>query len=120
MEKNKVYRLLGGALFILFLILYLFVKEQSFEQNSVYTIGKVTNWEAAEQGSTTYYDIYFHGKIYKARTSGNMDDKIGRFYFIRILIDDPTKVGKQEGEVPSCIFNAPLPPEGWKEKPKCK
>jgi hypothetical protein len=119
MNKKRIMTfVLIGALIVAYLSYYFYGKKL-MKKNGVYTIAKVISWKSAEQGSDLYFEIYYNGKVYKSKDGGGYPYTIGKFYYIKVLSDNPSQFEDLYGEVPKCILKRPLPKKGWKEIPKC-
>ena len=122
MSKRQNIAFISLIIVVLLYIAYIFYANEKFEKNGVYTIAKITNWESAEQGSSLYYEVIYNGKAYSCHSDGGYGNKIGKYYFIKILADDPynSQGGPLEEEVPDCILKQGVPEGGWKVIPKCE
>ncbi len=116
-KHDKYFYIFFIFIALLFLVLRMY-EEYSFSKRGVYTIGKVTNWESAEQGSSCFVDVYYHGKIYKT-VLNTTRPQVGRFYYVSLLANDPGSAGILKEEVQPCILEKPIPYEGWKKIPSC-
>lgn len=106
---------------VLLYIYYNIYSNNQFEKYGVYTIAKITKWESAEQGSDLYYDVIFNGKTYSCHSDGGYVNKIGKFYYIKVLSFDPTRSqGPLDVEVPDCVLKKGVPEGGWRKIPKCE
>jgi len=120
MKKDNIYKLIAVSGFALLAIsIYLYYKT-SLDKKGIYTLAKCVNWEADSEGSTSVFDIYFSGKTYHVKTTGNYEYAIGKMYIVKILPSNPNQIGKLIGEASDCIIEKPLPEGGWKNLPDCK
>ena len=92
------------------------------DKHGIITVAKVTGFEGAESGSDLYLEIYLEGKKYKTSVGqGCQHDCIGRFFFVKVLRDNPTHYIIFYGykPVPDCIMSNVIYFKGWKEIPDC-
>jgi hypothetical protein len=119
----KKYKEAYIATFIILLIfIYLFFRYKNVEANGVFTICRFDNYEATSDGSNTYCTIFFNGKEYNITNGMGSKKRIGKFFFVKLLKDNPTYevIVYYQHEVPGCIDKNSLPTKGWREIPSCK
>lgn len=119
MNKESFRIVIGIIIILLGFAALVYYGESSLRKHGIYTIAKVTKWEAAEQGSSTYCNVYYNNRIYNIVLPGNYQTQTSEFYFIKILPNDPNANGGLLTKVPECILTKPLPPKGWSDLPRC-
>ncbi|MES1181410.1 MAG: hypothetical protein ABUL44_01315 [Flavobacterium sp.] len=119
MKKYKEAYLAG--LVIIILIIYSVVKLHTIEMNGVVTICKIDRYEPLPDGSNTYCTVFLNGRQYEIISGLGSSRMVGKFYFVKILKEDPTvdAIVYNEKEVPKCILQGPLPLDGWDQIPTC-
>lgn len=120
MKLNKLKIVFGTFILIaISYFTYLYIANENFKRNGVYTIAKITCAEVHEQGSKLCFDVYYNGRIYRSNTGGIYKHSLGKYYFIKVLPKDPVQTQGPLKEVPKCILEKEIPKKGWKEIPKC-
>ena len=107
---------------ILAIGLYSTLRKNNVEANGVITICKIKRYEALSDGSNTYCNLFINGKEYEVISGMGSKSMVGKFYFVKAIKENPSYdiIIYDDKEVPACIFESPLPNDGWKEIPICK
>ena len=118
---SKYKKLIFTLLIVLLIIGFGFYKITQINKYGVFTVARVLKYESAASGGDLYIEIYFQGKVINA-TVGNACAKcIGKYYFVKVLKETPSKhvIFFNESPVPDCILRNGIPKDGWKEFPIC-
>lgn len=120
MNRKSIYKL--SLLLIAFFIVGVYIYKR---KNEVKNLGKITiakniKWEADPEGSSSYLDVQYEGKIYETSTTGRSELITGKYYFVKILPKSSIEIVQILEEIPECILNNDIPKNGWDSIPKCK
>jgi hypothetical protein len=112
---------IGFILFIIILCWNACSKVNYTEKNGIVTVAKVIEYEAHEQGSSTLIHIYLGNKIIPTHVTPDCYYCEGKYYFIKVLKDDPenTPLFYEDKPVPDCIIENVKYFEGWNDFPTC-
>jgi hypothetical protein len=117
--KNK--ELVGGILLILIFLFYIISRDNNIKRHGVFTIAKIIKYEGDADGASLFIDIHFNGKIFSTVVNQGCSNCIGKYFFVKILKQDPSSVIFYEKEiVPDCILKKPIPIKGWEKIPTCQ
>ena len=107
---------------IIAIALYSKLRKNNVEANGVFTICKIKKYEALSDGSNTYCNLFLNGKEYEVISGMGSKNTVGKFYFVKAIKENPSYeiIIYYDKEVPACIFESPLPSDGWKQIPICK
>lgn len=120
LKKNKADTI-KVSVFMAVVIFFMVKSFFDFKKNGVYTVAKVLRQEGASSGANLYLTVFFQNKRINAVADDVCRYCVGKFFFVKVRKDKPNKVVfYYDKPVPDCIMEAPLPPEGWKEIPKCE
>ena len=117
-RSNLIFVILS----VLLIIGYAFYRESQINKFGVFTIAKVERFKGASSGSTLYITVYLGGKTYNTSVGNPCRRCIGKFYFVKVLKQNPTKhvIFYNESPVPYCILRNPIPEDGWEKLPSCE
>lgn len=107
---------------LIFVGYYSYFKYKNVEHSGVFVKVRVDNYEGDADGTSLNLTVFYNNKQYKNSADQICKGCYGKYYYAQIL------KGKPEGyikfyatkEVPKCINNQPLPPEGWAIMPSCE
>ena len=119
MNKGSFSIVTGIIIILLGFAALVYYGKYTLDKHGIYTTAKVEKWEAAEQGSSTYCNVYYNNKVYNIILPGNYQAQTGEFYFIKMLPNAPNANEGLMSKVPECILKKSLPPKGWNDLPTC-
>ena len=117
----KYSQLIGVLLIVSLIVGYGFFRKSQILKYGVFTVAKVINFEGAASGSSLYIDVYFQGKTFRTSVGNHCNFCIGKYYFVKIIKESPSKkiIFYNESPVPDCILSKGIPNNGWKDFPAC-
>lgn len=124
LDKKVASFFLGLALiYVVYLIISGQIRKVQLQENGTYFIAQIYKIESSKNGDHVYIKYVYNKKMYEGNFKPGFQfkpNKEGAYIFIKLLPKNP-KVHQyiDEGEVPDCILDMPLPIEGWKRLPKC-
>ena len=87
----------------------------------VITVAKVLRYESGEYGSDLSLEVYVGDKKFTTTVDQDCDECVGRYYFVKILKEDPLRYPLiyTDDPVPDCILSKVKYFDGWKDIPEC-
>ena len=122
-KLNKYDLEVAGAIVIIVgIFLYGILRFKRVEKSGVFSIARVDKCEPEVDGSETYITVFFGGKEYPTTVGNSKSRMVGKFYFVKILPEDPTYevILYLDNEVPACLLKDSIPRGGWEVLPTCK
>jgi hypothetical protein len=85
----------------------------------VYTVAKVLQYEPGGDGGDLCLNFKIGNKEYEGRVNEFSNGRTGKFFYVKINLDNPTKyILLTDVEVSQCMQKVLIPPDGWQEMPK--
>jgi len=116
------YRGIIGFIAIgLLIACFILVKRSEMRKHGIITVAKVIEYEAAESGSSLRIQVYLKDKVITAYVANECYFCAGKYYFVKVLKDDPTNypIIYMEKPVPDCIIENVKYYKGWDDFPTC-
>lgn len=119
--NREILKWIVVCLLILSIILYDVYETKKIERDGIITIAKVDKYETNVSGGDMHISIFYKQKEYKSVINTICIKCTGKYYFVKILDQDPGKnvILLDNIIVPQCLLSKPIPYDGWKEIPKC-
>jgi hypothetical protein len=120
MKEKRIGLLIGLVMIFLALSYSLYTKYER-EKFGIITVARIDRLEPAEQGSALYVTIFFRDHQYNATVNTLCSSCKGKFHFVKIFPDDPTRnpLLYEDNPVPDCIISNEKYYGGWKTFPTC-
>lgn len=114
-------KLIVSLVILLLIVTYFLFRSYKLNTDGIYTVCQVDHFEPADSGASLYIDIFYQGKKYRAVASSFCGNCNGKFFFVRIIKNQPEGVVifLDNYPVPDCVLNHSIPEEGWEIIPTC-
>jgi hypothetical protein len=114
-------KIIFAIIVVLFLVFYSINRTNHTDKHGLITVAKVMKYEPAESGSSLEINIYLKDKVISTSVSTGCYFCVGKFFFIKVLKDDPKSYPLLilDKPVPDCIIEKVQYFKGWDSIPSC-